>query len=229
MTTSRRAVGRSVMPARPVSRYRKLRSNDRHTFQRKNCADMRVRPIPASLFIMAVLLLAPLMCLLQLPTPQLGQHATPRRYDSLVEVTWSEEYILCRTIKIVNIYAHGRLESPFMGAGTPFLAELGNHPETANYRDNLPWDVRLGLRLRNALGLTPVAGQSSIVVYCPHWPWVLGAALLYAFFHRRRHMYNATNRRCHLCGYDLMGNLSGRCPECGHNVSVTERVKASQS
>jgi hypothetical protein len=29
------------------------------------------------------------------------------------------------------------------------------------------------------------------------------------------------NRQCLVCGYDLRGNLSGRCPECGAGLSQT--------
>jgi uncharacterized paraquat-inducible protein A len=29
-----------------------------------------------------------------------------------------------------------------------------------------------------------------------------------------------TRRLCLGCGYDLNGNVSGRCPECGHNGSA---------
>ena len=28
--------------------------------------------------------------------------------------------------------------------------------------------------------------------------------------------------RCHKCGYDLTGNVSGRCPECGWRVKKAE-------
>ncbi|MGD8450305.1 MAG: hypothetical protein PVJ57_00675 [Phycisphaerae bacterium] len=48
----------------------------------------------------------------------------------------------------------------------------------------------------------------------PLWPIVLamGAATgLLAFCARRRH----PTGRCRACGYDLTGNVSGRCPECG--------------
>lgn len=33
--------------------------------------------------------------------------------------------------------------------------------------------------------------------------------------------------RCHICGYDLHGNVSGRCPECGAPVPGAEPVGAA--
>jgi hypothetical protein len=54
----------------------------------------------------------------------------------------------------------------------------------------------------------------------PLWPTVLvlGAvsALLWILDHRR-----ISPGHCGKCGYDLTGNVSGRCPECG--VAVEKR------
>jgi hypothetical protein len=36
----------------------------------------------------------------------------------------------------------------------------------------------------------------------------------------------ASQRKCAACDYDLTGNLSGRCPECGSNISLSLAVPA---
>jgi predicted Zn-ribbon and HTH transcriptional regulator len=36
-----------------------------------------------------------------------------------------------------------------------------------------------------------------------------------AFRRRRRRRYRLTHGLCLTCGYNLTGNVSGRCPECG--------------
>ncbi|QDV91086.1 hypothetical protein RAS2_21760 [Phycisphaerae bacterium RAS2] len=48
----------------------------------------------------------------------------------------------------------------------------------------------------------------------PLWiPLALGAVWALAGWHRGDHIALATH--CKACGYDLTGNVSGRCPECG--------------
>ena len=84
-----------------------------------------------------------------------------------------------------------------------------------NWRRRLPVSNRLG---RSPLRLvSQVSG--------PHWnhrfvffrPWLLAAvvgfptALLISFDRRRR----IPPGHCQTCGYNLTGNLSGICPECG--------------
>jgi hypothetical protein len=51
--------------------------------------------------------------------------------------------------------------------------------------------------------------------------WLLvpvgAAAVTAVLFYRDAHRPNPGH--CHSCGYDLTGNLSGRCPECGTPVA----------
>jgi len=73
---------------------------------------------------------------------------------------------------------------------------------------NYPWNMRLML----ALGVPPDGPRTDVVVV-PLWPAVpllllLGAALRY------RGTRPAPGH-CPRCDYDLTGNTSGRCPECG--------------
>jgi hypothetical protein len=54
-------------------------------------------------------------------------------------------------------------------------------------------------------------------VEVPSWPVVLPALVWWSY----RHWRARSTRRpgvCHACGYDLAGNKSGRCPECGRAV-----------
>jgi hypothetical protein len=44
--------------------------------------------------------------------------------------------------------------------------------------------------------------------------------------HFRRFRYRRANR-CPRCGYDLTGNVSGQCPECG--AAVRAQVQATQA
>ena len=46
-------------------------------------------------------------------------------------------------------------------------------------------------------------------------PSTLAAAWLGATFGKRRHFRNSNEKSCKRCGYNLTGNASGRCPECG--------------
>ncbi len=46
----------------------------------------------------------------------------------------------------------------------------------------------------------------------PFWPVLLASAAAFAYSARRG---RPAAGHCHSCGYDLTGNVSGRCPECG--------------
>jgi hypothetical protein len=61
-------------------------------------------------------------------------------------------------------------------------------------------------------------GWSSIIV--PSWFAVIGTAVLPACWVRRRIRNRVRGRRgfCPRCSYDLTGNVSGVCPECGVKI-----------
>jgi len=67
----------------------------------------------------------------------------------------------------------------------------------------------------------PPPYTSIIVIRIPHWLGllVLSAPLLALLGHyhyrRTRRIARRLAGRCVACGYDLAGNVSGRCPECG--------------
>jgi hypothetical protein len=54
----------------------------------------------------------------------------------------------------------------------------------------------------------------------PQWPFVAAAALPPAVgvVRRRRRRVRAVPGACRNCEYDLTGNISGVCPECGTRV-----------
>jgi hypothetical protein len=73
------------------------------------------------------------------------------------------------------------------------------------------------------------AGTAGWRVWMPHWPFVLLTSLLpstaWALRRRRRLLaYRQSRRMCLHCGYNLTGNTSGVCPECG--TQTTAGVKA---
>jgi hypothetical protein len=59
------------------------------------------------------------------------------------------------------------------------------------------------------------------LVACACYPLVIGSASAY----RRVRLGRRGLGQCPRCGYDLTGNTSGRCPECG---SLMERVNAAE-
>ena len=59
--------------------------------------------------------------------------------------------------------------------------------------------------------------DGSQLLVCPDWSLVLLGALLPAarFVGRRVRHHRQKAGKCPACGYDLTGNVSGVCPECG--------------
>ena len=63
---------------------------------------------------------------------------------------------------------------------------------------------------------------------CPHWAVLLPLLLVDAWLVRRGVVRWRRRRRagcCAKCGYNLTGNVSGRCPECGSWNSFREAVQ----
>ena len=86
--------------------------------------------------------------------------------------------------------------------------------------ENIPYYCEFFGRLWNAVWIQPGvsllrrAGYLAVIVWLAPWlflglPWVPRAQRL---AHRRR------NGLCLKCGYNLAGNVSGACPECGESV-----------
>ncbi len=80
----------------------------------------------------------------------------------------------------------------------------------------LGWPRRIGI----VVNLTGVVIPPWVVVGLPATlAWVLW------LFDRTHHPAG----HCRRCGYDLTGNLSGRCPECGVAISVSREVETGQN
>lgn len=84
-----------------------------------------------------------------------------------------------------------------------------------------------GIRFRRALELGGNSSRSmvGIVLFVPHAYVCLALAILPAFRGRRVLRRWRANRRglCQTCFYDLKGNVSGVCPECGTAVGQTSK------
>jgi hypothetical protein len=61
-------------------------------------------------------------------------------------------------------------------------------------------------------------GYSSL--YLPSWLLILSTFVISAVLWFRCRFRDGSNR-CNRCAYDLTGNVSGVCPECGHAVAIT--------
>ena len=67
--------------------------------------------------------------------------------------------------------------------------------------------------------------DDGIEIYTPMWLWfLLFLAPTVWLWYRQAGRPSPT--ACKHCGYDLTGNVSGRCPECGQPLGDTERKKA---
>lgn len=52
---------------------------------------------------------------------------------------------------------------------------------------------------------------------------IAGLVWAFALVRARNRLLYAAGVRCLACGYDLTGNVSGRCPECGAFTDATIR------
>ena len=85
----------------------------------------------------------------------------------------------------------------------------------------LPTTFGFGWGHRGAAATMNRPGSSERYVVCPSWALLILAGLLGTYpgivFIRRpfRRARRLRNGWCLACGYDLQGNVSGVCPECG--------------
>jgi hypothetical protein len=52
-------------------------------------------------------------------------------------------------------------------------------------------------------------------ILAPHWSLAMPGTILVAWRLRRARSSRSPSGQCAACGYDLTGNVSGVCPECG--------------
>ena len=82
-------------------------------------------------------------------------------------------------------------------------------------------------------GRAPALGFRVDGLFFPHWATAVVLALLAAYptFRLIRHVLTGHRRRirglCLNCGYDLHGNESDVCPECGAAVAATGQADAA--
>lgn len=89
--------------------------------------------------------------------------------------------------------------------------------------DRWAWDgheTRFGLRLPEIGVSRPMVPPGTAIwsryyLLCPLWLPLGVVAAVSIWMRRRRHRAGC----CETCGYDLTGNLSGQCPECGTRVA----------
>ena len=99
------------------------------------------------------------------------------------------------------------------------LAEGGLSYESTPWKANLTLGPRFEFYKRTTFAVGNVwlpkhlKASGGSFLFCPIWMLLLPVALpaAYLFYRDRRHPPG----HCPRCGYDLTGNESGVCPECG--------------
>ncbi len=95
------------------------------------------------------------------------------------------------------------------------------------YRRNLSPDFSLALTPRLHLEHDQVELSTRFIpLYAevPLFLLVLLTSAATAFILWRTRTQTTASRLCLMCGYDLTGNVSGACPECGSSVGVDQRI-----
>lgn len=85
-------------------------------------------------------------------------------------------------------------------------------------RNPMPWKPWFDLRViaRTPLHPGPNKKDRAYILYVPLWlPFVVVLISTAFFWHRDRRILPG---HCRKCGYDLTGNVSGVCPECGERI-----------
>jgi len=106
-------------------------------------------------------------------------------------------------------------------------AGMSSYPVKVEWHGPFIWQT---YTRSSGFGFMP-GGRSSFVInhhrliVVPHWAlsglWAVGPAVWAVACVRRRRW--AIEGRCAACGYDLTGNVSGVCPECGVKVEKSAR------
>ncbi len=102
------------------------------------------------------------------------------------------------------------------GNGSIFVMELAGSPRSEGLGKDLIW---LGLRTWRPTmnsGVPSLAGSSYLIV-----PWPLFVLIFGTMLHilwRKEQQRQDESRLCEQCGYNLIGNISGICSECGTTV-----------
>ncbi len=65
-----------------------------------------------------------------------------------------------------------------------------------------------------------ILGVAFVTVICVATPLAAYLAARYVYLHLRWEQVEPGGRWCVDCGYDLTGNVTGRCPECGTGTGI---------
>lgn len=136
--------------------------------------------------------------------------------------------LYCGNVFASTIYSTCELYWPkHLKGGKPRVALLELDSWTAYDRESnalAPWVARLGLTLPR-VQLT-MSGQDWCI-WIPLWlPLVaIGVPTGWFIWHDRRRRGIQLCRHCH---YDLTGNISGICPECGTAIPLDQRAAIKQ-
>ncbi len=120
-------------------------------------------------------------------------------------------------------FAHGRI-SGSTNRGGEYLAGDGLRVSFELYYGVFKWRRGSGLHMPRVYSTQ----QGGVGAELPFWlPLVLGITVV--VFVYALGLQTREGPSCHKCDYDLTGNVSGRCPECGVPVTknmMTRRTRA---
>jgi hypothetical protein len=109
-----------------------------------------------------------------------------------------------------------------------FTIDYNRHPKhfgalySVPQNTSSPWNALGFAFVHESLSITDLIG-----VNAPHW-FIAMIFASSAFFVLRHHRRSPTDLpKCSDCGYSLVGNKSGVCPECGKACKVTDLVPKS--
>ena len=161
----------------------------------------------------------------------------PRSYRVTDFIGWSDDG---RFVGALSMHGLIRLEYGSYPAGAPGWSYV-SYATPGGAEPGLWGEVRA--RDRGGGWLRPVGIAYATVdyvadgsrrrraLYLPHWLFAAVAALAPAW--RLRHALRSRRRlaagRCPACGYDLTGNTSGVCPECGTTCRGTRPPELSHA
>ena len=135
----------------------------------------------------------------------------------LTALAWAVSLLLCIALngerRAVGL-GYGVLEY-FGVSGAGSFAYYVPGLEIARVPERSPWNLRFGFRLprfRSSLAFTP-GGR---VVIVPLWGMLLIVAIPTAFLWYRDR--RPAKGHCQTCRYDLTGNMTGVCSECGELI-----------
>ena len=127
-------------------------------------------------------------------------------------------------LRTIYYEAHGwgfRLDEGILTAHWGFAPQPARGPYGWSFR---PMTTRLGFRLLWPAWETWPDGRTILYlgIWIPVAPLVAATGLLW-WLDRRK----IPPGHCRRCGYDLTGNTSGRCPECGTAMAAGQHAAAT--